>query len=126
MGVKGPRSIGVAIPKLKSDYEQCHPASLAFPAGAEDTEHVAIVKNRTPKWNNSTYTYVLNFCTRVQKSSVKNFQLAHQDKNEDFTVLQFGRRSKIDSFILDFSYPFCPLQAFATGLCNFDCKWGTD
>jgi len=124
LGIKGPRSLSVAIPKLKSDWEQCHPASLAF--STEDTDYVAVVKNRAPKWSNDSCTYVLNFSTRVQRSSVKNFQLAHQDKDEDLTVLQFGRRHKDDTFILDFNYPFCPLQAFAIALSSFDCKWGTD
>ncbi|OXA51609.1 Tubby protein [Folsomia candida] len=126
LGIKGPRKLSVAIPKLKSDWEQCHPGSFTFPPNDEDTEQVAIVKNRAPRWSEDTCTYVLNFSSRVQRSSVKNFQLEYQIKGSDFTLLQFGRCNRSKNFILDFSYPFCPLQAFAIALTSFDVKWGLD
>jgi len=64
--------------------------------------------------------FVLNFNGRVDKASVKNFQLID---NEDETriYLQFGRVGD-QEFTLDFQWPFSPLQAFAVALSSFDNK----
>jgi hypothetical protein len=44
----------------------------------------------------------------------------------DATLMQFGRLEKSETFILDYSYPFCALQAFGIALANFDPKLGLD
>ncbi len=56
--------------------------------------------NKPPKWNEHVQAYVLNFNGRVDKPSVKNFQLV--DCNDDEIVyLQFGRIGD-DIFNMDF------------------------
>lgn len=35
--------------------------------------------NRPPKWNEKLQAFVLNFYGRVEKASVKNFQLVEED-----------------------------------------------
>jgi hypothetical protein len=40
-------------------------------------------------------------------------------------ILLFGKNGK-NEFVLDFSYPFCPLQAFAMALASYEVKWGLE
>lgn len=40
---------------------------------------------------------------------------------EDYIVMQFGRVAE-DVFSMDYSFPMCPLQAFAITLSSFDGK----
>jgi tubby-related protein 1 len=63
--------------------------------------------NRPPKWNEQVQAFVLNFYGRVDKPSVKNFQLV-EEGGEDVILLQFGRVGE-ELFNLDFQYPFTPL-----------------
>jgi tubby-related protein 1 len=63
--------------------------------------------NRPPKWNSVLEAYVLNFYGRVEKPSVKNFQLIEEGK-EDSIILQFGRIGT-EVFNLDFQFPISPL-----------------
>ena len=64
--------------------------------------------------------FVLNFNGRVDKASVKNFQLIDEyDDNKIY--MQFGRVGK-DAFTMDFQYPLCALQAFGIALSSFDYK----
>jgi tubby-related protein 1 len=64
--------------------------------------------------------FVLNFNGRVDKASVKNFQLI-DNEDENRIYLQFGRVGD-QEFTLDFQWPFSPLQAFAVALSSFDNK----
>ena len=41
----------------------------------EKNEFLEIFVNKPPKWNETIQAYVLNFYGRVDKPSVKNFQL---------------------------------------------------
>lgn len=68
--------------------------------------------------------YVLDFDGRVEKGSVKNFQLC-DPKNDDFVYLQFGR---IDDtvFSMDFKFPLSPIQAFGICLSSLDNKFACD
>jgi tubby and related proteins len=68
--------------------------------------------------------FVLNFNGRVDKASVKNFQLI-DDKDENKIYLQFGRVGD-QLFNLDFQWPFSPLQAFAIALTSFDNKFACE
>lgn len=68
--------------------------------------------------------YVLDFDGRVEKGSVKNFQLC-DPKNEDFVYLQFGRINET-SFSMDFKFPFSPIQAFGVCLSSLDSKFACD
>lgn len=71
---------------------------------------------------------VLNFHGRVTLPSTKNLQIIEGSNNERESataevLLQFGK-SNADEFIVDFQYPFCPLQAFAICLSSLDNKIG--
>jgi len=71
---------------------------------------------------------VLNFHGRVSLPSTKNFQIIEggnleNPNSSNNIVLQFGKAKK-DEFIIDFQYPFCPLQAFAFCLSALDKKLG--
>jgi tubby-related protein 1 len=67
---------------------------------------------------------VLNFHGRVDKASVKNFQLV-DERDEEKIYLQFGRISETN-FNLDFQWPFSPFQAFAIALSSFDNKFACE
>jgi tubby-related protein 1 len=71
------------------------------------SDRVTIFLNRQPKWNDVVQAFVLNFYGRVDKPSVKNFQLIMHG-NEDLIYLQFGRIGE-DMFNLDFQWPLTPL-----------------
>jgi hypothetical protein len=71
--------------------------------------------NKPPKWNECNYylfsshfievqAFVLNFNGRVDKASVKNFQLI--DEFDDNRIhMQFGRIGK-QNFNMDVAFPF--------------------
>uniref|UniRef100_A0A1I8H125 ETS domain-containing protein n=1 Tax=Macrostomum lignano TaxID=282301 RepID=A0A1I8H125_9PLAT len=85
-----------------------------------DMTNLLELQNKTPVWNDSTQSYVLNFHGRVTQASVKNFQIVHAN-DVDYIVMQFGRISD-DLFTMDFAYPLCALQAFGIALSSFDGK----
>jgi tubby-related protein 1 len=64
-------------------------------------------------------SHILDFKGRVKRISIKNFQIV----KDDDIILQFGR-SGDDIFIMDFKFPFTPLQAFAVCLSSIDKKYG--
>ena len=66
---------------------------------------------------------MLNFNGRVDKASVKNFQLIN--KEDDEKIMQFGRIGNND-FHLDVKWPMSLYQAFAVALSSFDSKLGCD
>ncbi|XP_070962834.1 tubby protein isoform X1 [Oncorhynchus clarkii lewisi] len=126
LGFKGPRKMTVVIPGMmendervcirpKSDIE-----SLLSRYENGNTDNLVCLMNKSPSWNEQTQSYVLNFHGRVTQASVKNFQIVHPD-NEDYIVMQFGRVAE-DVFSMDYSFPMCPLQAFAITLSSFDGK----
>jgi hypothetical protein len=65
--------------------------------------------------------YVLDYKNRKICQSVKNFQLIHQDDILEDVVLQFGRSGE-NNFILDFKFPFSPLQAVLVAMSSIDNK----
>jgi tubby-related protein 1 len=81
--------------------------------------------NKPPIWNErksypGVQAFVLNFNGRVDKASVKNFQLI-DNVDENHIYLQFGRVGD-NLFTLDFQWPFSPLQAFGVALSSLDNK----
>lgn len=130
MQFKGPRRMSVAIPRVDNKND----AVIFQPNSAKDcmmtkfknneTEDLTIAFNRPPRWNEQVGAFVLNFNGRVTMASVKNFQLATQDRPDDI-LLQFGRISK-DEFTMDFMHPMSPFQAFAITLSSFDSKIACD
>ncbi|XP_010887171.2 tubby protein homolog [Esox lucius] len=126
LGFKGPRKMTVIIPgMLENDERVCiRPKSdiesLLSRCENGNTDNLVCLMNKSPSWNEQTQSYVLNFHGRVTQASVKNFQIVHPD-NEDYIVMQFGRVAE-DVFSMDYSFPMCPLQAFAITLSSFDGK----
>ncbi|CAD8076104.1 unnamed protein product [Paramecium sonneborni] len=126
LGSKGPRKMVVLLPKL-DEREQLY---VFKPINSKDgmlkefvnnnRDHIVTYVNRPPQWNSKYKAFVLNFYQRVDKPSVKNFQLILENK-EDNILLQFGRVGE-DLFNLDFQYPISPLQAFQIALTSFDYK----
>lgn len=123
---KGPRKMRVLLPfvNLQNERLEWKPArkeeSMAERYQAGDTAGMMTFFNKPPKWNERIQAFVLNFNGRVDRASVKNFQLI-DDQDENTVYLQFGRVGEKD-FNLDFQWPFSPLQAFAIALSSFDYK----
>eukprot|EP01016_Furgasonia_blochmanni_P040549 TRINITY_DN5186_c0_g1_i13.p3 TRINITY_DN5186_c0_g1~~TRINITY_DN5186_c0_g1_i13.p3 ORF type:complete len:139 (-),score=0.30 TRINITY_DN5186_c0_g1_i13:428-844(-) len=76
--------------------------------------------SKPPIWSEEAQAQVLNFGGRVDKHSVKNFQLIDQE-DDNVIYMEFGRVDD-DSFNLDFQWPFSPMQALAVALSSFDGK----
>lgn len=83
-----------------------------------------VMKNKEPYYNMETNSYSLNFNGRVTTPSVKNFQLIHP-LDPTYVTLTFGKISKF-RYILDHTYPWSGLQAFAVALAALDYKIGCD
>ena len=68
--------------------------------------------------------FVLNFNGRVDKASVKNFQLIDEyDDNKIY--MQFGRIGQQD-FNMDVAYPTSLFQSFSIALTSFDFKFACE
>ena len=123
---KGPRKMRVLLPfvNLQNERLEWKPTrkeeTMAERYSAGDTAGMMTFFNKPPKWNDHIQAFVLNFNGRVDRASVKNFQLI-DDQDENTVYLQFGRVGDKD-FNLDFQWPFSPLQAFAIALSSFDYK----
>jgi hypothetical protein len=70
-----------------------------------------MLQSKKPSWNQQTSVYELDFGGRVNRDSVKNFQLEFNGE----LVLQFGRLQG-GLFCLDFDSPLSPIQAFCIGM----------
>jgi len=123
---KGPRKMRVLLPfvNLQNERLECRPTKkgecMAERYNQGDSAEMLTFFNKPPKWNDHIQAFVLNFNGRVDRASVKNFQLI-DDQDESQIYLQFGRVGDKD-FNLDFQWPFSPLQAFAIALSSFDYK----
>lgn len=72
--------------------------------GDSQAEDIMFFFNKPPKWNEQVQAFVLNFNGRVDKASVKNFQLIDEyDDNKIY--MQFGRVGK-EQFNMDVAFPF--------------------
>ena len=86
-----------------------------------------------PTYDNGFYR--LNFHGRVNSPSVKNFQMIqvtaesprplgpHSYKDDDsqpLVMVQFGKLTLEERFIIDFRAPITPFQAFALALSQFN------
>ena len=126
LGFKGPRKMCVVVPELDENDRR----KIVQPVSEDETlyerfkaakmDDLLVLKNKNPVWNEETQSFVLNFQGRVNQASVKNFQLI-EDSDPEYICMQFGR-VKEDHFSLDYSYPFCAIQAFAVALSSFDSK----
>ncbi|RLN86619.1 hypothetical protein BBJ28_00005908 [Nothophytophthora sp. Chile5] len=126
LGHRGPRKMKVCVPRVREDGTRVvwRPLTkddeMVNKCKEQDHTNLTYLINKPPRWNDQVCAYVLNFNGRVTMASVKNFQLVTPEDQET-VVLQFGRVGK-DLFTMDFRWPLCPLQAFATTLSSFDSK----
>lgn len=126
LGARGPRKMKVLIPEVKTtgeiySFKPMNPKEgIANNMKSNRLDGIKVFYNKPPKWNDQVQAYVLNFNGRVEKPSVKNFQLI-DDQDEDKIYMQFGRVSN-DTFNMDFEWPLSPFQAFAISLSSFDYK----
>ncbi|XP_040108270.1 tubby-related protein 2 isoform X4 [Oryx dammah] len=126
LGFRGPRKMNVIIPEINAQNQRIcvqpknEQESLLSRLQRGASQGLVLLQNKAPSWNDESGAYVLNFHGRVTRASVKNFQIVHPD-DPDYFVLQFGRIAP-DTFIMDFRFPLCPLQAFAICLSSFDGK----
>lgn len=79
-GVKGPKSIRVCLPyckdqqRIKFKPKQSN-ESLLDRMKSKDNEQLFVLKNKQPQYDQKSGAYMLNFNGRVQKASIKNFQM---------------------------------------------------
>ena len=75
-----------------------------------------VFESKDPVFENGNFR--LNFHGRVNKPSVKNFQMVSREDIDD-VICQFGKVDE-DIFHLDFKAPLNACQAFAFALCQFN------
>jgi len=126
LGARGPRKMKVLIPDVKPTGEVYQFKPMTGKEGIQvnwkngKKEGLKEVFNKPPKWNDQVQAFVLNFNGRVEKPSVKNFQLI-DEADENAIYLQFGRVTD-EQFNMDFQWPLSPFQAFSICLSSFDYK----
>ena len=123
VGAAAPRRLRVTLPQLDETGRQ---PRMRAPASKQETlpslarskqlscEELIFLANKEATPNPLTGRHSLNFNGRVAKASVKNFQI-EPPAAPGAVVLQFGKAAKED-YILDYGYPFSPLQALALAL----------
>ena len=123
VGTAAPRRLRVTLPQLDETGRQ---PRMRAPASKQETlpslarskqlscEDLIFLANKEATPNPLTGRHSLNFNGRVAKASVKNFQIESPEA-PGTVVLQFGKAAKED-YILDYGYPFSPLQALALAL----------
>ena len=101
-------------------------------------DHEYCFYNKKPTYSKRFKSYVINYINRCIKTSIKNFQLIdlneydfYENINEDNILpnenfdnikndrvfLQFGVDKEFeDEYILDYKFPFTPIQAFGIGI----------
>lgn len=127
LSAKGPRKMKILVPEVgeqSSEQYQFKPLTekegiLSNYKGGKKNG-IKEFQNKNPKWNEQLQAFVLNFNGRVEKPSVKNFQLI-DERNDERIFLQFGRVTN-DTFNMDLEWPLSPFQAFAICLSSFDHK----
>lgn len=111
LGSKGPRRMKVLLPMVSRDGEEIfwpdtevENESIQGKFASNESDDIMFFFNKPPKWNEQVQAFVLNFNGRVDKASVKNFQLV--DQHDDSKIyMQFGRVGK-DIFNMDVAFPF--------------------
>lgn len=68
----------------------------------------------------------MNYKSRSIRQSVKNFQIFSKiNSTDEDLIMQFGRTND-DTYVMDFKFPFSPLQAFAIALSSIDGKFACE
>lgn len=118
---RGPRRMAVALSNpLLPVLPHAEEAADADAGGEEEGKGFALLRNKAPKWQEEFRCWCLDFGGRVTTASVKNFQLV--GSQEGAVVMQFGRTSDTDTFVMDYQWPLSAVQAFAVALSAFDTK----
>ena len=90
----------------------------------QSDEDLIVLSNCLPYYSALKKSYVLNFGSRVKKSSIKNFQINGLNSESeaiepDEASMEFGRITK-DEFCLNAQQPFSIISAFMVSLTAFD------
>jgi hypothetical protein len=83
---------------------------------------ICILQSMLPRWDAAKKEYVMDFGGRVSQASPKNCQLEWATSvcgEPHEPVFLFGKEDK-ETYVMDFSYPFNVLQAFAIAISCFD------
>ena len=82
LGSKGPRRMKVLLPMVNRDGQELpwpdtevEKNTIQGKFADNVTKDIMFFFNKPPKWNEQVQAFVLNFNGRVDKASVKNFQL---------------------------------------------------
>ena len=104
---------------------------------SKDRSNTLLMRAKRPVYQNFTRSCVLNFEGRSVKSSKKNIQIEYKSRLDNRTdrcrvALQHAadKETYLDNngvksgrvYILDFTYPFSPIQAFAFALGTYHFK----
>ncbi|KAI9336695.1 hypothetical protein BDR26DRAFT_864389 [Obelidium mucronatum] len=113
-----PRELNVAIPAVTIDENSdAGTKDIMADIKSQNKEKLLFLKNKPPRWNETTQSHCLNFGGRVTQPSIKNFQLVME--GSEAIILQFGRCGP-DVFTLDARWPMTPIEAFAVAITTFD------
>lgn len=75
---------------------------------------IDVYENDLPKFDFNLHTFVNSFSNRVKEKSKFNFKIVNEGKKS----IECGKVNDLN-YILDISYPFSPLEAFAIALSIF-------
>ena len=79
-----------------------------------DFNKIDVYENDLPKFDFNLHTFVNSFSNRVKEKSKFNFKIVNEGKKS----IECGKVNDLN-YILDISYPFSPLEAFAIALSIF-------
>ncbi len=79
-----------------------------------DNNNIYVFENALPTFDFNLHKFVQNFSYRVKEKSKYNFKIVNENK----TVIECGKVNDLN-YILDISYPFSPLEAFAVAISVF-------
>lgn len=79
-----------------------------------DFNKIDVYENVLPKFDFNLHNFVNSFSNRVQEKSKFNFKIVNEGKKS----IECGKVNDLN-YILDISYPFSPLEAFAIALSIF-------
>ncbi|KAI5170880.1 tubby [Nematocida sp. LUAm3] len=115
----GPRSFQVYI-----NPQEASPGKRLSERVKDKTGEYIKLLNKQPYYNQETNSYVLNFNERVTLPSVRNFQIIHPHDTTYITIT-FGKTNE-NEYILDYTYPWCAIDAFGVVLSALGIKFGRD
>lgn len=122
----GPRKMTIALPMLEKGKE-CEGLSIANMYSTQKhggQRRVHVLRSKEAEWSKELGGYTLDFKGRVKEASVKNFVLTSDlDEHGDTGKVSmiFGRTND-NEFVLDYSWPLSPMQAFQIALSSLDDK----